>query len=124
MRWRKIVIIVIVTFAISPLVPTLAIDPPYQQQMERLSEILGSLYFLQPLCGYAEEDWRAQAADLINLDEPDKARRERLTSAFNSGYQNYARLYRACTPSAQTAMERLVIEAEQSAREIHTRFAE
>lgn len=104
--------------------PALAIDPPYQAQMQRLTEIMGSLYFLQPLCGFTEDDWRAQAAELIALDEPDEDRRQRLIGAFNSGYAAYARLHRSCTPSAQEAMSRLLTEAEQAARNIHTRFAE
>lgn len=104
--------------------PALAIDPPYQRQMERLSEIMGSLYFLQPLCAAGTEDWRAQMADLIALDEPDEDRRQRLAGAFNSGYTAFARFHRACTPAAKEALTRLLTEAEKTAREIHTRFAE
>lgn len=104
--------------------PAFAIDPPYHPQMERLSEVLGSLYFLQPLCDETREDWRSQAADLINLDSPDEDRRQRLAGAFNSGFEAYARVYRACTPSARASITRLLVEAEQSARNIHTRFAE
>ncbi len=101
-----------------------AIDPPYQEQMERLSEMLGSLYFLQPLCQPGVEDWRTQMADLIALDEPDEDRRQRLAGAFNEGYAAYARLYRVCTVSAAEALTRLLVEAEELAREIHSRYAE
>lgn len=105
--------------------PALAIDPPYQEEMERLSEIMGSLYFLQPLCKpEVGADWRAQMADLISLDQPDDDRRQRLAGAFNSGYEAYARLYRACTVSADEALTRLLVEAEKTARDIHTRYAE
>lgn len=105
--------------------PALAVDPPYQQEMERLSEIMGSLYFLQPLCRPdAGADWRAEMADLIALDQPDDDRKQRLAGAFNSGYQSYARLYRACTVSADEALTRLLVEAEKTARDIHTRYAE
>lgn len=104
--------------------PALAIDPPYQRQMERLSEIMGSLYFLQPLCGDSQADWRAQMADLMALDEPDDDRRQRLTGAFNQGYTAYARFHRACTPAAQEALARLLDEAARTARDIHSRFAE
>ena len=102
----------------------LAIDPPYQRQMERLAEIMGSLYFLQPLCNAGTEDWRAQMAELINLDEPDEDRRQRLAGAFNGGYTAFARFHRACTPAAREALTRLLVEAEQTARDIHARFAE
>lgn len=101
-----------------------AIDPPYQDEMERLSEMLGSLYFLQPLCQPGVEDWRAQMAELIALDEPDEDRRQRLAGAFNEGYAAYARLYRVCTVSAAEALTRLLVEAENVAREIHARYAE
>jgi uncharacterized protein (TIGR02301 family) len=101
-----------------------AIDPPYQRQMERLAEIMGSLYFLQPLCSAGTVDWRAEMADLIALDEPDEDRRQRLAGAFNSGYTAYSRFHRACTPAAREAMTRLLVEAERTARDIHTRFAE
>lgn len=104
--------------------PSLAIDPPYQRQMERLAEIMGSLYFLQPLCDAGPEDWRAQMAELIALDEPDEDRRQRLSGSFNIGYTAYSRFHRACTPAAREALMRLLDEAERTARDIHTRFAE
>jgi uncharacterized protein (TIGR02301 family) len=104
--------------------PAAAIDPPYQPEMERLAELLGSLYFLQPLCQPGIEDWRAQMAALIALDEPDEDRRQRLAGAFNAGYAAYARLYRVCTVSASEALTRLLVDAEQMARDIHSRFAE
>ena len=101
-----------------------AVDPPYQEEMERLSEMLGSLYFLQPLCQPGVVDWRAQMADLIALDEPDEDRRQRLAGAFNEGHAAYARLYRVCTVSAAEALTRLLVEAEDVARDIHSRYAE
>lgn len=104
--------------------PAGAIDPPYQPEMERLSEIMGSLYFLQPLCQPGIEDWRQQMQDLIALDEPDEDRRQRLAGAFNDGYSAYARLYRTCTISASEALTRLLVEAEKTARDIHARYAE
>lgn len=104
--------------------PVLAVDPPYQREMERLAEILGSLYFLQPLCRPSVEDWRAQMEDLIALDQADEDRRQRLAGAFNGGYAAYSRLYRQCTVSANEALTRLLVEAEKVARDIHSRFAE
>jgi uncharacterized protein (TIGR02301 family) len=121
MRFRATALLLIV-FAIPA--PVLAVDPPYEPQMERLSEILGSLYFLNPLCKPGGADWRGQMADLIKLDQPDEDRQQRLFGAFNSGFAAYSRLYRTCTPSAEEALSRLLIEAEATARDIHARFAE
>ena len=118
-------LLVLLIFAIAlPPQRALAVDPPYEPQMERLAEILGSLYFLNPLCSQATTDWRAQMADLVTLDQPDEDRQQRLYGAFNGGYQAFSRLYRTCTPSAQEALTRLLIEAEATARDIHTRFSE
>ncbi|ODT83521.1 MAG: TIGR02301 family protein [Pelagibacterium sp. SCN 64-44] len=104
--------------------PALAVDPPYQRQMERLAEIMGSLYFLQPLCKTGNEDWRAQMAELIELDEPDDDRRQRLAGAFNGGYTAFSRFHKQCTPASREALSRLLSEAQRLSREIHTRFAE
>lgn len=122
MRLRQAAIALL--FALVAATPAVAIDPPYQRQMERLAEIMGSLYFLQPLCNAGNEDWRAQMAELIALDDPDEDRRQRLAGAFNSGYTAFARFHRACTPAAREALTRLLVEAERTARDIHTRFAE
>lgn len=107
-----------------PSAPAMAIDPLYQREMERLAEIMGSLYFLQPLCDAGTTDWREQMGELIDLDQPDDDRRQRLAGAFNGGYTAYARFHRACTPAAREALARLLSEAEKTARDIHTRFAE
>lgn len=122
MRFRPAALLLAAMLALP--MPALAIDPPYQPQMERLAEILGSLYFLNPLCSEATSDWRQELADLVSLDQPDEDRQQRLYGAFNGGYQAFSRLYRSCTPSAEEALTRLLVEAEATARDIHTRFAE
>jgi uncharacterized protein (TIGR02301 family) len=113
-----------VALALLMIQPALAIDPPYQSEMERLAEILGSLYFLQPLCQPGPIDWRSEMDQLISLDQPDEDRRQRLAGAFNSGYTAYSRTYRVCTTSANEALSRLLAEAERIARDIHQRYAE
>ena len=104
--------------------PARAVDPPYQVEMERLAEIMGSLYFLQPLCEAGTEDWRQQMGELIALDKPDDDRRQRLSGAFNAGYTAYSRFHRTCTDIAREALDRLLTEAVDIARDIHQRFAE
>ncbi len=121
---RFIPLIAVLIFVLSP-GAVRAVDPPYQAQMERLAETLGSLYFLEPLCrGKDASDWRAEMSQLIELDQPDDDRKQRLAGAFNDGYSAYGRLYRNCTVSASEALARLMAEAQQIAREIHTRYAE
>jgi uncharacterized protein (TIGR02301 family) len=124
MRLRVLACLVTLSIGLAAAGPARALDPPYEPQMERLAEILGSLYFLNPLCRQGATDWRAQMADLVALDQPDEDRQQRLYGAFNGGYAAYSRLYRSCTLSAEEALSRLLIEAEATARDIHTRYAE
>ena len=51
MRLRPVAVLLCAMLALPS--PAWAVDPPYQPQMQRLAEILGSLYFLNPLCGEA-----------------------------------------------------------------------
>jgi len=104
--------------------PAMAVDPPYQKEMERLLMVMGNLYFLQPLCGFKQQDWRQNATELIDLDEPGQDRKQRLSGAFNQGYMAYSRLYLSCTQSGKLAMARLLAEADHLARDIHSRYAE
>jgi len=120
-RVRSVLALVLLLFLVQP---ARAVDPPYQQEMQRLLEIIGNLYFLQPLCGFEQENWRQNAQELIELDEPGDERKQRLTGAFNQGYQAYARLYRSCTPSANQAMIRLLGGAGHLARDIQSRYGE
>jgi len=104
--------------------PSLAADPLYQGEMQKLLNVIGSLYFLQPLCGNTENDWRQQAGELIALDNPDEDRRQLLNGSFNQGYNAYARVYQTCTISAQQATMQLLVDADKLARDIHSRYAE
>ncbi len=123
-RPRPIIRSLALVLALLSAAPADAVDPLYQDEMQRLLEIMGSLYFLEPLCGEHSTDWRQQAADLVALDAPDPDREQRLFGAFNAGYEDYARLYRFCTLAAREAMLRLFDEAQAKATDIHSRYAE
>ncbi len=123
-RLRRFAAAMLLATAAGRVSPALAIDPLYEPQLERLSQIMGSLYFLAPLCAAGGTDWRVQMSELIATDTPDDDRRQRLTGAFNTGYQDYARVYRDCTASAHEAMTRLLVEAEKTARDIHAHYAQ
>ncbi len=104
--------------------PARAVDPLYGPELEHLSETLGSLYFLTPLCQQGTTDWRVEMSELMALENPDDDRKQRLAGAFNDGYQAFARLYHSCTDSARTAMNRLLSDAEDTARDIHAHYSE
>ena len=91
-------------------------DRPYDDQLMRLSEILGAVHYLRELCG-AEEDqlWRDEMQKLVKVEGTTAIRRAKLVKGFNKGYRGYRRTYRSCTEPAQQAVERFMEEGEQIA---------
>ena len=97
---------------------------PYDDQLLRLSEILGSINYLRNLCSSAtEDDWRTGMQQLLDAETKNEPKRkERLTAAFNRGYRSFASVYTNCTPQAVVAEERYRNEGATLATEITARF--
>ena len=84
---------------------------PYDDKLLRLAEVLGAVHYLRELCGANEGQlWRDRMQDLMTAEGSSPIRKARLTKGFNQGYTSYSRTYRACTPSAQTAVSRFMTE--------------
>jgi uncharacterized protein (TIGR02301 family) len=97
--------------------------PPYEDQLLRLSEILGGLHYLRDLCKSGEGDaWREQMQSLIDTEEPDDLRRARMVDRFNRGYEGFHSVYLACTVAAATATDRYLDEGARIAAEITARY--
>jgi uncharacterized protein (TIGR02301 family) len=96
---------------------------PYDAQLMRLAEILGSISYLRTLCSAPQEDWRASMRQLLDSDASNEpARRERLTASYNRGYRSFASLHTTCNASARAAEERYRAEGATLATEIAARF--
>jgi uncharacterized protein (TIGR02301 family) len=96
---------------------------PYDGQLTRLAEVLGSIQYLRSLCGASTSEWRASMQQLLDADTgTEPKRRERLTAAFNRGYRSFAAVHTSCTDAARTAEERYRIEGATLATEIAARF--
>lgn len=100
-------------------------DPPYEQKLERLAEILGAMHYLRGLCVPAEAQvWRQEMAQLIEAEAPSPDRRDRLVQAFNRGQSAFRESYRTCTTAATVAADRYRDEGLALSREISSRFAD
>ncbi len=94
----------------SPRTPGVEVKP-YDDKLLRLAEVLGAVHYLRELCGANEgQTWRDRMQDLMVAEGSSPIRKARLTKGFNQGYTSYSRTYRACTPSAQTAVNRFMTE--------------
>ena len=97
---------------------------PYDRDLQRLAEILGSLHYLRALCGANDgTKWRNEMQALLDAETPSGERRDRLTANFNRGYRGYQQSYRTCTPAADLVIRRYLEEGSKISREITARYA-
>jgi len=97
---------------------------PFDGDLQRLAEILGSLQYLRIVCGAKEgQKWRAQMQALIDTEVPSGERKRRIVARFNRGYRGFEQTYRTCTPAADLAIRRYLDEGAKIAREITARYA-
>jgi uncharacterized protein (TIGR02301 family) len=96
---------------------------PYEAEMQRLSEIMGALHFLDQLCGEAgSSPWRDEMTALLEAEQPAADRRARMVDSFNRGYESYRSVYRTCEDSAEIAMQRYHDEGVRIATDIGSRY--
>ena len=102
--------------------PASAVDAPFEPQLLRLAEVLGSLHYLRNLCGEQGNRWRQEMEKLIGSENPDPPRKARFVASFNRGYRSFDGVYANCTASATAAITRYMKEGEVLSREIAVRF--
>jgi uncharacterized protein (TIGR02301 family) len=97
---------------------------PFDADLQRFAEILGSLQYLRGICGANEgQKWRNEMQALIDAEAPNGERRRLIVASFNRGYRGFQQTYRTCTPAANIAIRRYLDEGAKIAREITARYA-
>lgn len=108
----------------APLPPAQTEPAPYDHDLQRLAEILGTLHFLRSICGTDEgQKWREQAQALIDTEAPTGDRHDQMIASFNRGYRNFQQSYRTCTPAAVIVIRRYLEEGAGLARDVTARYA-
>ena len=111
------------TAPVAPPAPTAAAPPPYEDQLLRLSEILGAVHYLRQLCKAEDgEVWREQMQKLIDAEQPDQERRARMVDRFNHGYDTFRSVYLTCTAAAIEATQRYLDEGAKITTDITARY--
>lgn len=106
--------------------PTRAQDAaaPFDADLQRFAEILGSLHYLRNICGANEgQKWRNEMQALADAETPSGERRARLIASFNRGYHGFQQTYRTCTPAATLAIKRYLAEGSKISRDLTARYA-
>ena len=97
---------------------------PFDGDLARLSEILGTLHYLRGICGNNEgAKWRNEMQALVDAEAPAGERRDRMISSFNRGYRGFQQTYRTCTPAAGIAIRRYIEEGTKISRDLTARYA-
>jgi uncharacterized protein (TIGR02301 family) len=97
---------------------------PFDGDLQRLAEILGSLHYLRGICGSNDgAKWRNQMQALLDAETPAGDRRTRMIAGFNRGYNGFQQTYRTCTPAATVAIRRYVEEGAKISRDLTARYA-
>ena len=99
-----------------------AVEATYEKPLLRLAEVLGSVHYLRNICGEDSDAWRTQMQELLAVETPSQARREKLIASFNHGYRAFAGTYERCTSQAHAAIERYMKEGAQLSRDIAQRY--
>jgi len=96
---------------------------PFDNDLERLAEILGALHYLRAVCNSNEgQRWRDQMQALIDAEASGGERRRKIVASFNRGYRGFQQTYRTCTPAADLAIRRYLDEGAKIARDITARY--
>ena len=97
---------------------------PFDGDLQRLAEILGTLHYLRGICGNNEGNkWRNEMQALVEAETPSGERRTRMIASFNRGYNDFQRSYRSCTPAASAAISRYLTEGSKISRDLTARYA-
>jgi uncharacterized protein (TIGR02301 family) len=97
---------------------------PFDNDLQRMSEILGSLHYLRGICGNNEGNkWRNEMQALVDAETPSGERRARMIAGFNRGYNGFQQTYRTCTPAATIAVQRYIEEGARISRDLTARYA-
>jgi uncharacterized protein (TIGR02301 family) len=117
---------ILLLISASFLVPARAQDAaaPFDGDLQRLAEILGTLHYLRGICGSNEGlKWRNEMQALVDAETPSGDRRARMIAAFNRGYNGFQQTYRTCTPAATVAVRRYIDEGVKISRDLTARYA-
>ncbi len=97
---------------------------PFDADLQRFAEILGSLHYLRAICGANEgQKWRNEMQALADAETPSGERRAKLIASFNRGYHGFQQTYRTCTPAANVAIKRYLAEGSKISRDLTARYA-
>jgi uncharacterized protein (TIGR02301 family) len=109
-----------------PAPPVIDVPKPYEAELTKLVETLGSVSYLASVCAdqglAAPAIWRERAAALIDSEAPEGPRRARLLGLYQRGAGGVALVHRQCTDATRVLVARLLADAAELTRSIGARY--
>jgi uncharacterized protein (TIGR02301 family) len=120
----KSIVAALIVFCLAGPAPAQERAAPFDNDLQRFAEILGTLHYLRGICGSNEgSKWRNEMQALLDAETPSGERRARMIAGFNRGYNGFQQTYRACTPAASVAIRRYIDEGLKISRDLTARYA-
>jgi uncharacterized protein (TIGR02301 family) len=120
----KSIVAALIVFLLAYPAPAQERAAPFDNDLQRFAEILGTLHYLRGICGSNEGNkWRNEMQALLDAETPSGERRARMIAGFNRGYNGFQQTYRACTPAASVAIRRYIDEGLKISRDLTARYA-
>jgi uncharacterized protein (TIGR02301 family) len=124
LKHLAVVALVVLTIMVPKPVRAQSTAAPFDGDLQRLAEILGTLHYLRGICGSNEGmKWRNEMQALVDAETPSGERKSRMIAGFNRGYHGFQQTYRSCTPAANLAIRRYLDEGSKISRDLTARYA-
>lgn len=106
----------------------------YEEKLNRMAEILGSLHYLYTLCALPIEtaaaektaespsSWRDYMQRLLAALQADAAQNARFAASFNRSYYAFADNYNSCAAGAKEALQRYRLEGQALSSSLTAEF--
>lgn len=94
----------------------------YEKKMNRLSEVLGALQFLENLCNKKEPYWRNYLEQLIKFQQATVEQKTQRIEFYNYGYQSLKENYTTCTSTALLAEKKYLTELNSAITELLEKY--
>ena len=121
---RRLVPVLILLCSLCAPVRGQDVAAPFDNDLQRFAEVLGTLHYLRGICGSNEGGkWRNEMQALLDAETPSGERRARMIAGFNRGYNGFQQTYRSCTPAATLAIRRYIDEGLKISRDLTARYA-
>ena len=84
-----------------------------EDELVRLSSILGGVHYIRSKCSRSERQvWRDRMQTLLKIEQPSQLLENKMVGEFNAAYKRQERKYSRCNRDAKDEAKRLAVEGQ------------